>query len=110
MPKAKKINRKKATTNLATWNVHGHIKEKVRREELAQDMMERKISIAGIQETRWKENATCPEDGGIIYNLNHDGEDYLGLGFYVSNEWVPRLVSMKIVSSRIAVARFFRIR
>ena len=106
MPKAKKINRKKATTNLATWNVHGHIKEKVRREELAQDMMERKISIAGIQETRWKENATCPEDGGIIYNLNHDGADYLGLGFYVSNEWVPRLVSMKIVTSRIAVARF----
>jgi len=54
MPNAKKINRKNATTNLVTWNVNGHMRDQVRREELAQDMMERKVSIAGIQETRWK--------------------------------------------------------
>ncbi len=100
MPKAEKLNRKKATTNLATWNVQGHLKDNVRQGELARDMMERKISIAGIQETRWTENAVVKEVGGTIYNLGHDDEEYYGLGFYVSEEWVDRLVSMKIVNSR----------
>jgi len=106
MPKEKKIKRIKATTNIATWNINGYLRDPVRREELAKDMIERNISIAGLQETRWNEKVTITETGGTIYNLSHGGEDYLGLGFYISKEWEPRLVSLKIVTSRIAVARF----
>ena len=64
MPKEKKIKWIKATTNIATWNINGHLRDPVRREELAKDMIERNISIAGLQETRWNEKVTIIETGG----------------------------------------------
>jgi exonuclease III len=68
------------------------------------------VSLAALQETGWKVETdimvqTKGYTGSIINFESEDGE-YRGLGFYMSPQWRERLDSTKLVSSRVAVARF----
>ena len=57
MSKARKVHRKLKTTNFATWNLNGRLHEKLRQEQLIQDMSQRGICFAALQETGWKTEA-----------------------------------------------------
>ena len=110
MSKERKANRKRNSTNLSTWNLCGRLSEPLRREQLIADMEGRSISFAALQETGWKTEIditvqTKGHTGGII-NFGSEDDEYRGLGFYMSPKWRERLDTTKLVSSRVAVARF----
>jgi exonuclease III len=107
MSKARKVHRKLKTTNFATWNLNGRLHEKLRQEQLIQDMSQRGICFAALQETGWKTEAEVNgPKGEHIINFDSKIEGYRGLGFYISPEWKDRIVTSKLVNNRIAVARF----
>ena len=45
-------------TNIATWNVQGKLCEDLYQHRLVEDMVKRKVQIACLQETHWKEEET----------------------------------------------------
>lgn len=107
MSKERKAHRKSKTTNFATWNLCGRLHEPLRQEHLINDMEGKDICFAALQETGWKKDATINgTNGGQIINFESEDDAYRGLGFYVSPEWKERLVTTKLVNSRMAVARF----
>lgn len=107
MPNAKKARRLRKTTYLASWNIQGRLTDQATREQLEEDMNEREIAIAGLQETGWKTTAAIKTlKGGTIHSVGSEDRDNRGLGFYVNQYWQERLVSIKSETPRIAVARF----
>jgi hypothetical protein len=105
MPNAKKARRLRKTTYLASWNIQGRLTDQATRENLEEDMNEREIAIAGLQETGWKTTAAIKTlRGGTIHSVGCEDRDNRGLGFYVNQYWQERLVSIKSETPRIAVA------
>ena len=106
MTREKRAKRSQNTTRIATWNLQGKLSDEVRQKDLFEDMRERKIGIAGLQETLWNRNIMITSDHGVIHTFESSNETYRGLGFYMSTEWRDRLISLKIVNERICLARF----
>jgi hypothetical protein len=68
------------TTNFATWNLNGRLHEKLRQEQLIQDMSQRGICFAALQETGWKTEAEVNgPKGAYIINFDSKIEGYRGL-------------------------------
>ena len=93
-------------TKIATWNLHGKLEQQIQRELLVGDMKTRKIDIACLQETRWREDAEVYEGGGTIFNFAGQDENKYkryGMGFYVSNRWRNRIIGATRINDRIAI-------
>ena len=93
-------------TNIATWNIHGKLHNVFDQEILPKDMKLLKIHIACLQETRWHHDARVNVEGGTIINLAATDENEhrrYGMGFYVSNEWIPRLHGFRRLNDRICI-------
>ena len=91
--KTKKLN--KDETRVATWNLQGKLESKLQQEILGKDMLERKIHIACLQDTRWNSDAEVTINEEKIINFAGKADNKYkryGMGFFISNAWLPRLV------------------
>ena len=101
-----KIVRLNKETRIATWNIHGKLEQPIQQEILAIDMIGRKIDIACLQETRWKNDAEISVRGGTIINfagLDENKYKRYGMGFYISNKWKGNIIGAERINDRIAV-------
>jgi exonuclease III len=59
-----------------------------------------------LQETGSKTYKEIIGRGGKIINLGGITKEYRGLGFYIRESWLERLISVRLINDRIAVIKF----
>lgn len=103
--------KKNIVTRIANFNVHGKLGEDANRQKLMQEFMDKKISVAVIQETHWdveELNYTIPGLGRLINFKAVTNNNYkkYGMGFWMSPEWEKRYIGVETVNDRIAAIKF----
>ena len=96
----------KKVSNIATWNLQGGLSEEHNRESLENFFLTSNVCIACLQETRMRGTDITylpTRAGGLFINIPQKGKGNLGMGFYLSPEWVSNLESIEGVTDRIAV-------
>ncbi len=97
---------------LGSWNLQGGLRDGFALEKLGDDMAQRKISVACLQETHVPEGLYSVTTAGLIWCVEEPGttpvKQRYGLGFFVARELMESVVGFKRVSNRIAVLRIRR--
>ena len=107
MPREEKVQKKLLYTQGATWNLMGQLDKEIEREHIFADAVERNIHFMSLQETGSKTYKEIIGRGGKIINLvGGITKEYRGLGFYIRESWLERLISVRLINDRIAVIKF----
>ena len=106
MTREEKVRKNSLLTHGASWNQMGQLDREIEREQIFADAVERNLHFMALQETGCKSYQKFIGRGGVIINLEGATREYRGLGFYISDSWLDKLISAKLINDRIAVIKF----